>query len=100
MQQLILLDKNDLEELKTAILKGVKELLSVEKPKKPTKLDSTIEGIESYIILKDAIKKLGTSNTQWHRKYKHIIQWKKDGQKIWVYLPSIEKYLRQDNIND
>ncbi|WP_317897173.1 hypothetical protein [Aurantibacillus circumpalustris] len=100
MQKLVLIDQEELNKL----IQSVEELkkLVIAKPVPPlkqTKLDSTMEEIENYIPLHLAWKKLGCKKSKWYEKYVHLIQYKVYDRTVWVYAPSILKFLKEDNIN-
>jgi hypothetical protein len=103
MSNLVLIDSDKLDNLIQSVedMKKIVRLILDNKPSaKPSKLDKSLEEIDSYVPLKVGLNKLGISYTTWHRKHQHFIRWKQDGRKQWLYLPSIEQHLRKDNLNE
>ncbi len=101
MQQVVIIEQGEFNKLLQSI-EDLKQLILNRhtQPAKKTKTDQILEEIEQYVPLKVALNKLGITSSTWHDNHKHFIQWKKDGKRVWVYLPSINKYLKQDNVND
>ena len=62
--------------------------------------EKNITEIKSYVPLVEACKLLGISKQKWYRTYQYIIQYKSYYNNTWVYLPSILKFLKQNNINE
>jgi hypothetical protein len=67
---------------------------------KPSSTQKMIDDIKNYIPLKDAWILLNISKQKWYRTYQHIIQHKQYDNSSWVYLPSILKFLKENNINE
>lgn len=69
-------------------------------PSKPSSTQKMIDDIKNYLPLKDAWVLLNISKQKWYRTYQYIIQHKQYDNSTWVYLPSILKFLKENNINE
>jgi len=92
INNLIILEQQHIDKFIEAINKL--EKLVEEKPKQ---IEAPVSKTD-WISLEEFYEIYKVSRTTWYEKYKKIIKYRDDG-KIWVYKPSMEKYLMDKSIN-
>lgn len=90
MQSFVLIDQDLLNNLLESI-KDLKEIVLCQKENTKNATD--------WITLSEFFITYNISRSSWDRKYKKIIKYRDDGTKIWVHVPSMEKYLMDKSIN-
>ena len=78
----------------------LKQIQSSKPTTKPSGDDKTITEIKNYVPLAEAYQLLNINKQKWYRTYQHIIQHKTYYNNTWVYLPSILKFLKENNLNE
>ncbi|MCD6017251.1 MAG: hypothetical protein K0S53_372 [Bacteroidetes bacterium] len=86
MSQELPLDRNEFEKLYRIIA----ELKSIAMSKMLDK---------NWLPLPMFLEHYNISRQSWGREYKNKIKYRDDGIKIWVHVPSMEKYLMDKSIN-
>ncbi|MEO6304717.1 MAG: hypothetical protein ABIP51_16265 [Bacteroidia bacterium] len=92
MQQLVLIDKEELNVLHQKI-DALTELIKSIEP--GNKKNNTIK---DWITLKEFCETYSVSKTRWYEVYKDFIKYRVDG-KLLIYKPSMDKYLMDKAIN-
>jgi hypothetical protein len=89
--EVVLLDKQDYNNLVNEIAQLKDLVLSIAKPDNKLNKD--------WLPLKKFLNEYDISNSCWYDTYRKKIKHRNDGSKIWVHKPSMEKYLMEKSIN-
>lgn len=92
MQSFVLIDKEQLDKMQEAIIDALKQIILYKEEKNE-------EQNKAWLTLPAFLKHFDMSRSSWDRHYSKIIKLRDDGIKIWVYKPSMEKYLMDKSIN-
>ena len=91
MKQLLLVEQEELDKLNQKVDRLMALVLLNQQNGNTQKTD--------WVPLQEFFKKYNIKKNSWYRHYKDKIKYRDDGTYIWVYTPSMEKYLMDLAIN-